>query len=94
MDLALAQHLEAKLAKASGVRSNRRAGREPPEDSGQVNAHSASGPSRREGPTLEPRQWDVLLRVSRQVKEQMLADGGPEQDDRERAGERLEADRR
>jgi DNA-K related protein/Hsp70 protein len=28
---------------------------------------------------LQPRQWDVLLRVARQVKEQMLANGGPEQ---------------
>jgi molecular chaperone DnaK (HSP70) len=28
---------------------------------------------------LEPRQWDALLRLSRRVKEQFLADDGPEQ---------------
>jgi hypothetical protein len=31
------------------------------------------------GQTLQPRQWDLLLRTSRQVKEQFLADDGPEQ---------------
>jgi hypothetical protein len=76
MDLALAQYLEGKLSQGRGHAASGE--REPAEVSGQLSANSASGPSRREGPALQPRQWDVLLRVSRQVKEQMLADGGPE----------------
>jgi molecular chaperone DnaK (HSP70) len=31
------------------------------------------------GQSLQPRQWDLLLRMSRQVKEQFLADDGPAQ---------------
>lgn len=31
------------------------------------------------GGKLQPRQWDVLLRLSRQLKEEMLADPSPEQ---------------
>ena len=69
MDLALAQYLEEKLSRplapsAAGVASN---------------VNTPAGPSRREGPTLQPRQWDVLLRAARQAKEQLLADDGPEQ---------------
>jgi len=30
------------------------------------------------GGKLQPRQWDVLLRLSRQLKEEMLSDAGPE----------------
>lgn len=47
MDLALAQHLEARLAPAGGK--------------------------------LQPRQWESLLRSSRQVKEQLLSDDAPDQ---------------
>jgi len=31
-----------------------------------------------DGGKLQPRQWDVLLRLARQLKEEMLADNGPE----------------
>ncbi len=71
MDLALAQYLETKLAQSRPLT--------PSGASLNTDVHPTSGPSRREGPTLEPRQWDVLLRVSRQVKEQMLSGDGPEQ---------------
>jgi hypothetical protein len=77
MDLALAQFLERKLVpQASGVREH--PGISDVELGARSNRKSDAtrSPSERK---LDLRQWDTLLRVSRQVKEQLLADGGPEQ---------------
>ncbi|HEY2411245.1 MAG TPA: Hsp70 family protein [Pirellulaceae bacterium] len=65
MDLALARHLEAKLA------SSPHAPREEPSPPGLI--------SRSEMATLQPKQWEMLLRLSRQAKEQFLSDDAPDQ---------------
>src|SRR5258705_8488690 len=69
MDLALAQYLEGKLTALSSPGHPLR-GSAPHE--GHV--------SRSETTTMKlpPRQWDVLLRVSRQAKEQLLANDPPD----------------
>ncbi|MEX2173213.1 MAG: Hsp70 family protein [Pirellulaceae bacterium] len=80
MDLALAQHLEARLTQASGVRKH------PDSEATSIDLEnhreadaSRSPESSRSLGKLQPRQWDVLLRASRQAKEQLLADAGPPQ---------------
>jgi hypothetical protein len=74
MDLALAQHLEGKLsAQASGVREH-------PDDHAQSDKQTYREADASRSPAsgkLAPRQWDVLLRQARQVKEQMLAEDAP-----------------
>jgi hypothetical protein len=76
MDLALAQHLERKLQnQASGVREHPGSA-----DLSQTPAHREADASRSpDGRKLQPRQWDVLLRLSRQAKERLLGDEAPEQ---------------
>jgi hypothetical protein len=70
MDLALAQYLENKMTSRSDL----------PDGTLSGNAANQVPPGRRDLPSkLDPRQWDTLLRVSRQVKEQLLADSGPDQ---------------
>ena len=64
MDLALAQHLEAKLTNRS------------PHAPREAFASRSETPTVVD--KLQPRQWDVLLRAARQAKEQLLADDGPE----------------
>ena len=64
MDLALAQHLEAKLKQRS------------PHAPREELVSRSETPTLSD--RLEPRQWDVLLRAARQAKEQLLADDAPE----------------
>jgi molecular chaperone DnaK (HSP70) len=65
MDLALARHLETKLSRS----------RRP--DGISTNDSPSQSPSAAQ--RLQPRQWETLLRLSRQAKEQFLTTNAPEQ---------------
>jgi hypothetical protein len=67
LDLALAHHIEQRLA-AGGTAGQ----------AGSGTPSSVTFPSSREPVKLEPREWAVLVRSCRQVKETLLGENAPE----------------